>query len=98
MIGNFNKKPDLLETQINAVLNKMSEVGPDSEEYRKLIVYLDRLNSMKVSNRPHRISGDTMAIVVGNLLGILIIVAYEQKHVMSSRAFGFGMKKAVSPN
>jgi hypothetical protein len=33
-----------------------------------------------------------MAIVVGNILGILVIVAYEQKHVMVSKGLGFVIK------
>ena len=98
MIGKFGKKNELLDTQINAVLRNMSDIGLDNtEEYSKKLVYLERLHEIKAKNRPARVSGDTMAIVVGNLVGILIIVMYEQKHVLSTKAFGFGMKKPVAP-
>ena len=98
MIGKFGNKPELIDTQITAVLNRMSDLGlENTEEYSKLLVYLERLNETKAKNRPSRVSGDTIAIVLGNLLGILIIVMYEQKHVLSTKAFGFGMKKPVAP-
>jgi hypothetical protein len=98
MIGKIiNRKPDLLEPQINAVLRDMSEYGPGTPEFEKDMEYLERLNKLKTRDRPS-VSGDTIAIVLGNLAGILIIVMYEQKHVLSTKAFGFGMKRAVAPN
>ena len=65
----------------------MNMYGPDTEEYPRLMDNLERLVRLK-EIKP-RVSPDTMAIVVGNLFGILIIVAYEQKHVMVSKALGF---------
>jgi len=40
--------------------------------------------------KEHRepISRDTIALIAGNLMGILLIVAYEQKHVITSKGFG----------
>lgn len=66
----------------------MNTYGPDSEEYREAVSYLERLVRLKADERRIRITPDTMAIVLGNLLGILIIVAYEQKHVMVSKGLG----------
>lgn len=99
MIGKIiNRKPDMFAPQEAALLKEMTEYGPGTEEYAKALEYLERLNKMKTSDRPSRVSGDTIAIVLGNLAGILIIVMYEQKHVLVSKAFGFGMKNAVKPN
>jgi hypothetical protein len=67
----------------------MNEVGPDSEEYSALVEHLDRLAKMKAEERRNRVSPDTMAIVAGNLVGVLIIVAYERSHVMTSKGLGF---------
>lgn len=76
-----------MEHQINAVLEEMERVGVASEEYPKLMTYLERLNDVKMKQHQNRMSRDTIAVVVGNLLGILIIVAYEQRHVITSRGF-----------
>jgi len=88
MFGNFQKKQSKLDEPIDAVLNSMQIYGPESTEYDELIGRLDRLTKMQSEERSSRVSPDTMAIVAGNILGILIIVAYEQKHVMVSKAVG----------
>ena len=91
----FKKKESILEEPINKVLVEMSTSDPDSEEYSALLGNLERLVRLK-DEKSSRVSPDTMAIV-GNLLGILIIVAYGQKHVMVSRAVGFIMKTRNQP-
>lgn len=85
----MREKASVLDEPIEKVLTEMNEVGPDSPEYQKLVEHLERLTRLKSEvNSRNRVSRDTMAIVIGNLVGILIIVAYEQKHVLSSRAQG----------
>jgi len=88
MFGIFQKQQSKLDEPIDAVLNSMQVYGPESTEYDELIGRLDRLTKMQSEERSSRVSPDTMAIVAGNILGILIIVAYEQKHVMVSKAVG----------
>ena len=88
MFGIFQKQQSKLDEPIDAVLNSMQIYGPESTEYDELIGRLDRLTKMQSEERSSRVSPDTMAIVAGNILGILIIVAYEQKHVMVSKAVG----------
>lgn len=92
----FKREPRIedlkLANEIDSVMNRMAEIGPDDPEYPKQIVYLQRLNDLKTQKRDKRVSPDTMAIVLGNLIGILIIVAYEQKHIMKSTSMNFIMK------
>lgn len=76
-----------VDRQIKAVLDKMQAVGVLHEEYPKLMTHLERLYELKAKERLDPVSRDTMATIAGNLIGILLIVAYEQKHVMTSRAF-----------
>lgn len=84
----FKDEPNAaLESQIDAVLEEMQEEGVDSDKYPKLMTYLERLHKLKAGERRTPVSRDTIAIVAGNLLGILVIVAYEQKHVMTSKGF-----------
>lgn len=84
------EKPSIYDEPIDRVLSDMSVYGPDTEEYSKMIKYLESLGRMRANEQPQtRISPDTMLIVVGNLLGILIIVIYEQKHVLVSKGMGF---------
>lgn len=90
MIGRFvREKPSVLDEPIAMVLTQMNECDSDSEEYQKWLTHLERLYRLRMESHRDRVNLDTWAIVAGNLLGILIIVAYEQKHVMVSKGLGF---------
>jgi hypothetical protein len=93
MLRRFFAEPiSILDEPIEKLLTEMNTYSPDTEEYRAAIEYMERLVRLKAEERRTRVSPDTMAIVVGNLLGILIIVAYEQKHVMVSKGMGLILK------
>lgn len=90
MFGKTSKIVDTqLETAMIRLLDDMQTQDSDSQEYTAQLGYLERLNALKTAQRRNRVSPDQMALVAGNLLGILIIVAYEQKHAMVSKATGF---------
>lgn len=93
MFGYSRKVEDpKLDAVIERLLSEMIEYGPDSDEYQKCLAYLERVNTLKTTRSRQRVSPDQMAMVLGNLLGIVIIVAYEQKHVMTSKAKDFVLK------
>jgi hypothetical protein len=76
-----------VDGQINAVLEEMRTVGVSSDRYPVLMSYLERLTEVKKKANRAPVSRDTMALIAGNLMGILLIVVYEQKHVLSSKGF-----------
>lgn len=86
----FGKKkaPDAFDDLTERLFVEMREHGPLTSEYGDCIGYLERIEALKEKEKPSRVSRDTVWLVVGNLVGILAIVAYEQKHVMTSKAFG----------
>ena len=75
-----------LSIAINRLLTEMDTYGPDSPEYPALVAHLKTLTKIRKAKPSYRVDPNTMALVAGNLLGILVIVAYEQKHVMVSKA------------
>lgn len=81
------EKTEAIDAQIARVLNAMDDVEPSSDEFPKLTKHLEQLYEIKDKEVHDPVSRDTIALVVGNLLGILFIVAYEQKHVMTSKGF-----------
>jgi len=90
MFDSFRKnEPTLLDLTINRLLVEMESFGPETPEYESLVTRLERLNKVNAETRRPRVSPDTVAIVVGNLVGILLIVAYEQNHVMVSKAMSY---------
>jgi len=82
-----NDTTEPIDGQIEAILNEMRTAGVNSDQYSELITKLERLNDIKTKARLDPVSRDTIALIFGNLMGILLIVAYEQKHVMTSKGF-----------
>ncbi len=82
-----NETTTLVDEQLDAVLTEMQTVGVNSEEFPKMLGYLERLNKIKTDERQDPVSRDTIALIFGNLMGILLIVAYEQKHLVTSKGF-----------
>lgn len=90
----FKKEKSDLDVAIADVHARMREVGPDDEEYRQLVVYLDRLMTMKTAEKQSfKVTPDTIAIIVGNLVVALIIVNYEREHVVATKALDFVLKR-----
>ena len=83
----FKKNEDdtPLDVQINAVLDEMSTTGVDSEKYPKLVSYLERLHALKQKAKLPRASRDTWIMVGGNILIAITVLAFEQKHVWTSK-------------
>lgn len=86
----FEKKADnshaALDATITELMNDMKTHDGDSEEYATMLNRLERLQKLKEKNTPRRFTPDTLLIVGGNLVGILIIVMYEHKNVITSKA------------
>jgi hypothetical protein len=88
----FSNEPTDLDRAITAVHARMYKLDLDDDEYPTLLSHLERLEKLKNEERSKQISRDTMVIVGGQLLGILVIVAYESRHVMTSKALDFVQK------
>ena len=59
--------------------------GYDSE-YAAMVTQMDTLYKLKEVDSKSKVSRDTWVAVAGNLAVTLIIVGYEQKHVITSKA------------
>lgn len=83
------RKESKFDRPIDAILLQLNVEDPKSEEYAKLLTQLNGLMTLKDHEKINKVSPDTAWMVAGNLLGILIIVAYEQKHIIGSRGVNF---------
>jgi hypothetical protein len=70
-------------------------VQPDSGEYTAITSNLEKLYKAKGEDTPCRIKPDTIAIVAGNLLGILLILKYEELNIITTKALSFVIKGRV---
>jgi hypothetical protein len=81
-----------LDEAINELFLEMAALSGDSEEYAKMADQLSKLYSLKEMDSKKRVSPDTLAIVIGNLLGIVMIVGHERMNVVTSKALNFILK------
>lgn len=83
----FNKKqePTKLDLAIDEVLSDMAGFTSDADEYAAMTEQLERLYRIRNESKTKRVSPDTWAIVGANLLGILVIAGFEQKHVIGAK-------------
>lgn len=66
-----------------------------SPEYSTIVDQLDKLYKIKSSydkDNKNSVSLDQVIAVAGNLAGIIMILGYENAHVVTSKALGFVMK------
>ncbi len=89
MFGKPRRGEPIYDDAIERLLTEMNTYDPESPEYLNALGALERVVRIKAESQKSRISADTAVIVAGNLLGILIIVAYEQKHVLTTKGLGF---------
>lgn len=89
-----SEQTTLLNDLIAEHLEVMQGLQVGSDEYVQRMEFVERLNEVKSKTRSRRFSWDTVVTGVFSVLGILAIVAYEQKHVMTSK----GMSLVTRPN
>jgi hypothetical protein len=89
----FRKNVDLdLEAAISDAFTALTDVDKNTPEYASMVDQLTKLYALKESNSKRRVSPDTLAIVAGNIIGILMIVGHERANVVTSKALSFVMK------
>ncbi|QBZ73590.1 hypothetical protein SEA_ROSAASANTEWAA_26 [Streptomyces phage RosaAsantewaa] len=87
--------PTPLDAEIDRLLNRLSEIAPDSDEYAKTNEQLIKLYKLNEdTNSKKRVSPDALAQVAGSLAGIVLILGYERAGIITSKAMSFVMKSA----
>lgn len=86
MIDRFKKHPSKLDEPIDKLLEEMRIYDPNSEEYKAALDSLQKLMEMRSEERRPKFSYDVLLQSGTYLFGILLIVGYEQKHVVTSKA------------
>lgn len=92
MFKKSQNEPTGLDLAIDRLHQQLTHYTGNSKEYADTVDQLAKLYKIRNDHGPDRISKDTLAIIAGNLSGILVILAYERAHVVASKALGFVMK------
>lgn len=92
---NRNKRNAGIKLVIDAATAELLNHKPDSDEYKKIVDQLERLNKVSTSNSGEKVNANGIIAVLGNLVGIGMIIKHEQVAVITSKALGFVIKSRV---
>lgn len=86
----FKRKKSVLESEKEAILTRLQEIDPLDDAYPKMIYRLGDITELEEKNKKLKktVSPDTMALIGANLVGIIVVLAWEEKHVIATKAFG----------
>lgn len=78
----------LLESELERSLKGLRSQTPGSDEHKKIMDASVTLHDMMDEN-PDTVKKDTLALIAGNLLGIILVIKHEQVgNFISTKAFG----------
>ena len=84
-----------LEEEIEVVLDHIKDLTPGTEDYAAALNNLEALYKIRNVKMEIRVKPETVLMVAGNLLGIVLILNHEKANVISTKALGFIMKGRV---
>jgi len=73
---------------MDKILEELRVQDPNSQEFATNLTYLERITKLKDQTK-RKVPTDAIVAVVGNLLVVGAIVAYEQKHALTSKGMLF---------
>lgn len=90
----FNKPtPDPgLDSVIADCERELLSLNADTKEYKETLARYKDLQALRAANKPSGLSPDALLSATVSLLGIIVIVGYEQKNVITTKALNFVKK------
>lgn len=82
------------DEEVDRLMGELAKWPVNSDNYQTALEALERLYELK-GKKKFNVSPDTVAVVVGNLAGIVLILNHERLHVVSSKALGFVLRGRV---
>jgi hypothetical protein len=81
-----------LDQEVDRVLKQMSKMYVGSKEYQVAVDNLKVLCDARGVKSPRSLSTDVIVSAAANILGILLVLNYEQMHVITSKAISIAFK------
>lgn len=98
MLEKLKKNDPIKEKIENEILSNLECLEGvkdiDSETYSKVLRNVERLEALRKKDRKS-LDPNSCLVVAGNLIGILLILGYEQKDFIRSKALGFVLRGRV---
>lgn len=70
----------------------MLEEAKTNKEISEILTFMEKYRDL---TKKTRISPDTLAVVAGNLLGIMLILNHEKMNVITSKALAFVLRGRI---
>lgn len=80
------------DKEVTRVLEQMNKMSVDSDEYAEAAKSLKTLCEARGVKTTRSISADTLIAAGANLLGIVLILNYEQVHVITTKAISLVLR------
>lgn len=90
----LNTKPNkrTISDEVDRIVNELATMQADTQEYEAKVKQLRVLCEARSMRADRLINTETLVTAGVNILGILLILNYENLHVVSSKALGFVLK------
>jgi hypothetical protein len=85
----FTKSETPLDQEIARLLEMLSSEDVGSDRYAQIADQLVKLYKLQEVHNTKQVSADTIATIIANLAGIIVIVGHERAHVVTSKAVSF---------
>lgn len=84
------KTPSELDVAIEQAYKDLAGFTADSAEYAKISEQIVKLTELKHKTKPQSwVNPEIAAPVIGNLVGIGMIIGYERAHIITSKSLLF---------
>lgn len=85
------EKTGLVKARDDALL-ELQGFEAHNAEYLRIMVHVKALTQLIDLEKPERLSPNTIAVILGNGIIALIVVAYESKNVVTTKVQSFMLK------
>jgi hypothetical protein len=88
-------KAKTIDDEVNHVLDGLKKMSIDSEEYGVAVKNLQTLCEARSKKPAHLIEAETLVLAATNILGILLILHYEELNVVATKAISLVAKGRI---
>lgn len=85
-------KRTALDKEIDFLLDELHEDDLDNDDYEELLRRIERLTEIRAretcQKKVEHVDPNTILVVLGAIVEIVLIMNYENLHVISTKAFG----------
>lgn len=93
MQGKHPKK--MLDEELERVVTVMKDLDPSEDRYGVMVANLIKLSQARTETFKREIDVNVVIGAVTNIVSILVILNYDQLHVVSSKAIGLLVKPRI---